>query len=187
MHYFCMKSNTIAQNSYSYPLNEGNALLLLINNLALHSNWGLWVLHTYFTGDIIPLHDYLGPTLLFLRRKFYSLHVYSGMHAYFFGTYFPPAWLFGTTRLLGTPEYIKGCWCYCTDIQSGGSFQISYRGCSHGTLGFQLHSSWIQYYLCSSVLVIHHVWVTIFWVFDTFKIVVINIWHLESKCESHHF
>ena len=81
MHYFCMKSNFIAQNCYSYPLNEGNALLLFINNLALHSNQGLWVLHPYISGGIIPLHAYLGPTLLFLRTNFSSLHVYLGMHA----------------------------------------------------------------------------------------------------------
>ena len=60
---------------------KGNALLLFINNLPLHSNQGLWVLHPYFSGRIIPLHAYLGPTLLFFRRNFSSLHVYSGMHA----------------------------------------------------------------------------------------------------------
>ena len=36
-------------------------------------------------------------------------------------------------------------------VRSGGSFRSSYRGRSHGTLGFQVHSSWIQFCLCSSV------------------------------------
>ena len=36
-------------------------------------------------------------------------------------------------------------------MSSGGSFQSSWRGCSPGALGSQLHSSWIRSYLGSTV------------------------------------
>ena len=39
----------------------------------------------------------------------------------------------------------------CADISSGDLFRSCYRGCSHGTLRFQVHSSWIQSYPCSSM------------------------------------
>ena len=99
MHYFCMKSNFIAQNCYSDPLNEGNALLLFINNLPLHSNQGLWVLHPYFSGRIIPLHAFGSYTFIFEDKFFLParlfgharlifwylfppLHGYLGLHVY---------------------------------------------------------------------------------------------------------
>ena len=117
MHYFCMKSNSIAQNCYSYPLNQGNAILLFINNLALHSYQGFWVLHPYFSEELSPLHAYLGPTLLFIKKNFLparlfrstrlfskeknsTLHANSGLHAYFLEKKFPPCTLIQVCTLI---------------------------------------------------------------------------------------
>ena len=45
----------------------------------------------------------------------------------------------------------KAYWWQPSDISSGGLFRCSCKGCSHGTLGFQVHSSWIQFHFCWSV------------------------------------
>ena len=49
------------------------------------------------------------------------------------------------------PKGMLDCWCQ----RKWGLFLSSYSGRSHGTLGFQVLSSWIQFYLCSRVVSIH--------------------------------
>ena len=49
------------------------------------------------------------------------------------------------------PLALKGCWCHCTDIQSGGSFQSSYRGHSYAleTRYTQVGFNLISVHMCS--------------------------------------
>ena len=55
-------------------------------------------------------------------------------------------------------DHKKGNWSVSPDITSWGSFRSSQWAFSHGTLKFQVHSSWIQYFLCSSVQKGGHAW-----------------------------
>ena len=97
MHYFCMQSNSIAQNCYSNPLDEGNALLLFINNLALIGVYGsctlifqgelspctlIWVLHFYFSGEIFPPCTFIQACTLNFLGLISPLHGYLGLHVY---------------------------------------------------------------------------------------------------------
>ena len=99
----CTNTNLPSLQPHHWNLHYGDFIFRVSPGCKFKCSY-LGPTHFIFYQHPSPLHDYLGPTRLFFGVNFSPCTFIRAYTLIFPPLFCPPAWLLGTTRLLGTPE-----------------------------------------------------------------------------------